>query len=86
MSCHFYGKSHVALMAGRFMGQGGNECALISDRFAPCQMEINGQEPRWMQCALNPIINSPWWPRKTDQAQTADRPQLPPTDPEEKRS
>jgi hypothetical protein len=53
MSCPFYGKSHAALQtAGVLMDQGGNECALIFDSYAPCRMEMAGLAPDWASCPL----------------------------------
>jgi hypothetical protein len=42
MSCPFYGYSaHPMLRV--LASQGGNQCASITDRFAPCRMEMAGQ-------------------------------------------
>jgi hypothetical protein len=42
MSCRYYGKNG---MFGRLIHQGGNQCALIVDRYAPCQMEVPPRVP-----------------------------------------
>jgi hypothetical protein len=48
--CPFYGfHSHGQLM----VDQSGNECALIFDRFAPCQMDVWNETPNWRYCSMN---------------------------------
>lgn len=48
--CPFYGFSHPLPV---LMDQGGNQCALITTSFSPCQMEINDQTPSWGECPFN---------------------------------
>jgi len=53
--CPFYG-FHMAM--GMLMDQSGNQCALITDSYSPCQMEIRSQTPNWNECPLNNEENS----------------------------
>lgn len=48
--CPFYG-FHTAL--GLLIDQTGNQCALITTSYSPCQMEINGQTPDFNLCQFN---------------------------------
>lgn len=48
--CPFYGFSG---MFGTMIDQHGNQCALITGSYNPCQMEIQGQEPNWYKCPFN---------------------------------
>lgn len=48
--CPFYGFSHCG---GIFMDQDGNQCALITEAYSPCQMEIIAQTPNWNECLFN---------------------------------
>lgn len=49
--CPFYG-FHMAM--GFMIYQEGNQCALIADRYAPCQMEsLMGREPNWFDCSFS---------------------------------
>jgi hypothetical protein len=45
--CPFYGKSGLA---GVLWDSGGNQCALIVDRHAPCMWAIMGLRPDWERC------------------------------------
>ena len=59
--CPFYGRTFVQ---GRFVpghgtsralpfaliNSGGNQCALVTDGFAPCYLEIEAQPVDWRQC------------------------------------
>ena len=47
--CPFYGFHYAA---GFFMDSEGNQCPLITDRYAPCQMEIAGKAPDWKLCGF----------------------------------
>ncbi len=49
MPCPFYGlgaHTDVLLLAATF----GNQCALRVEGFAPCLMEVSGEEPAWGSC------------------------------------
>lgn len=63
--CPFYGYHAVKLKRegtasgyvetarpGFLVPQGGNECALITETFSPCRMEMQGLEPELEQCEL----------------------------------
>jgi len=52
MICPFYGKHAVEEMT-LLVTQGGNECALITGKYAPCEMEIGGQRPELENCRWN---------------------------------
>jgi hypothetical protein len=52
IACRFYGY-YVIEEALALVAQSGNQCALIVDHYAPCQMEIEGQAPQWDRCPLN---------------------------------
>ena len=50
-NCPFYGFDWAH---GPMLDQGrGNQCALITDAYAPCQMEMEDQQPNWNLCQLN---------------------------------
>ena len=51
MSCPFYGK-HAAVEVNAIVGQGGNQCALIIDSYAPCVMEQRGLAVDAYDCDL----------------------------------
>jgi hypothetical protein len=45
--------SHTVLKAaGLLRSQGGNECAVIFDSFAPCKMERLGFDPDETRCPI----------------------------------
>jgi hypothetical protein len=46
------------------LAQDGNECALVSSVFAPCYMEIQGQEPDWSKCDRVMEIREQQWKPK----------------------
>jgi len=48
--CPFYG-FHMAM--GMLMDSSGNQCALITDSYSPCQMKIGDQTPDWSKCPYN---------------------------------
>jgi hypothetical protein len=52
MPCPFYGKSaHEFLRI--LVPSGGNQCALITNRYAPCKLEIAGDPaPELERCEL----------------------------------
>lgn len=58
-NCPFYGvsmfwhgnyDSNAPLFV--LMSTEGNQCALITNRFAPCWMEQNGEDIEWRQCPV----------------------------------
>jgi len=53
--CPFYG-FHMAM--GMLMDQPGNQCALITDSYGPCQMEVRSEVPNWNECPFNNKENS----------------------------
>jgi hypothetical protein len=66
-NCPFFGRHTVMLWAPRqdgthfrihFYGQGGNECGLITDRFAPCELAVAGQPVDWRACGVIPVYTS----------------------------
>jgi hypothetical protein len=54
--CPYYGffKTHGSLL----LDQNGNQCALIENRYVPCQMEKKGFAPNWNKCPLKCDVNS----------------------------
>jgi hypothetical protein len=61
-NCPFYGR-HLIVWEGlgprrptpshlTLVGQGGNQCAFVINRYAPCEMEIHGLAPDWPTCPL----------------------------------
>lgn len=57
-NCPFYGRamyqSRMVTAAKPFLllGTNGNQCALVLESHAPCQMELNGEDPEWRECVL----------------------------------
>jgi len=49
VSCRFYGMNG---MFGRLVPTGGNQCGLITNKHAPCQMEFNGHDIDESRCPL----------------------------------
>jgi len=49
VNCRYYGMSGAA---GRLISTHGNQCALILEAHAPCQMEIAGETPDEKTCRL----------------------------------
>ena len=49
VACHFYGK---AVGGTRLVDTHGNQCALIIERHAPCQLELAGATPDEKTCPL----------------------------------
>lgn len=47
--CPFYG-FHAT--PNFLVDQKGNQCALITDSYSPCQMEMGEEEPNWELCPL----------------------------------
>jgi hypothetical protein len=52
MRCKFYGCAGVKLIR-TLVASGGNQCALITQGFAPCRMEADGKPPVLEDCELN---------------------------------
>jgi hypothetical protein len=50
--CRFYG-CHAIVSMQVLAESGGNQCALITNAYAPCRMEIEGNPPDWSKCPLN---------------------------------
>jgi hypothetical protein len=48
--CHFYGFFGGM---GVMIDQEGNQCALITDSYSPCIMQIDNQTPEWHKCSFN---------------------------------
>lgn len=48
--CPFYG---FRGMFGVLMDSKGNQCALITESYSPCQMEMREQQPDWSECPFN---------------------------------
>lgn len=48
--CAFHGFSG---MSDVMMDSGGNQCALKTDSYSPCQMEMRGNKPYWSECPFN---------------------------------
>ena len=49
--CPFYGFS--VMSGGVMMDSEGNQCALETKSYHPCQMEIIRDKPNWYKCPLN---------------------------------
>ena len=54
--CPFYGFHYFD---GIFMDQRGNQCALITESYSPCRMELNKQKVSWENCPLNTQEDTP---------------------------
>lgn len=50
--CRFYG-CHAVPRAQVLVESQGNQCALVRDAYAPCQMEIEGKPVDWQKCPKN---------------------------------
>ena len=48
--CPFYGFNG---MWGSLLDSQGNQCALITTSYSPCQMEMAGQQPSWNLCPMH---------------------------------
>lgn len=48
-NCPFYG-CHDAM--GLLIDSGGNQCALISESYSPCKMELEGLPVNWKTCPV----------------------------------
>jgi hypothetical protein len=48
--CPFYG---FITMINCITDQKGNQCALITDRYSPCYMEMEDKTPCWEECKYN---------------------------------
>ena len=48
--CPFYGFSGMSKL---MFDTGKNQCALITDSYSTCQMEVQQQEPNWYKCHMN---------------------------------
>ncbi len=63
MSCPFYGKCAAPLMK-TVVSTGGNQCALVTESFAPCIMETLAlKPPNWATCQRN---GSPAWSKRAE--------------------
>jgi hypothetical protein len=56
-NCPFYGKYLYrppphASTPFLLLDQRGNQCALVSEKYAPCYMEINGLAVDWRECPV----------------------------------
>ncbi len=49
--CAFHGFS--GMFDGVMMDSGGNQCALKTGSYSPCQMEMRGNKPYWSECPFN---------------------------------
>ena len=49
-NCPFYGFYMQSAM-GVMLDQSGNQCALITDSYSPCRMEVSRQNPDWKSCS-----------------------------------
>lgn len=50
-ACRYHGK-HSAITAKLLMPSAGNQCAMRTDAFVPCAMELAGLNPDWSLCPL----------------------------------
>lgn len=50
--CPFYG-FYTSHNAKALIDSQGNQCALITSSYSPCQMEMRNQTPSWNECPLN---------------------------------
>ena len=50
--CPFYG-FNIILNRNLMIDTEGNQCGLIGDSYAPCQMEVHGDKPDWKACPIN---------------------------------
>ena len=48
--CPFYG---FYIAPGVLLDSEGNQCALITNSYSPCQMHICGELPNWGACPIN---------------------------------
>ena len=48
--CPFYG---FMTMMNSLTDQQGNQCALVTDRYSPCEMEMEKETPCWDKCGYN---------------------------------
>jgi len=64
MNCPFYGRHLAMIGAAPFalIDQKGNQCALITTSFSPCQREIAGQTIDWRLCQRVWAIQVPFNP------------------------
>ena len=56
--CPFFGKSAVPLSPddasrGSLIPSGGNQCALVTESFRPCYLEVRGDPPELEACEWN---------------------------------
>jgi hypothetical protein len=57
MNCPFYGRAlyQKGVFGGTpflLLDTEGNQCAIVIDSHAPCQMEIHGEVPDWKACPI----------------------------------
>lgn len=57
MSCPFYGQCALPVLRTTH-ATGGNQCALIMEASAPCQMEMQGKPVNWESCRAREV---PGW-------------------------
>ena len=50
--CPFYG-FHFCPPAGTINDQQGNQCALVTDVYSPCKLEVRGRSPDFRDCPFN---------------------------------
>jgi hypothetical protein len=48
--CPFYGFNGSF---GMMVDQEGNQCALLTNSYSPCRMEVNKQTPNYSKCSFN---------------------------------
>jgi len=57
--CPYYGKHAIQLAPGIaahrgvLVRSGGNQCALVTDSYRPCYMQLAGQQPELEACEWN---------------------------------
>lgn len=51
-NCPFYGFCYIKT-TGTFIDSQGNQCALVTDSYSPCKMEVEGREVCWNDCEFS---------------------------------
>ena len=54
--CPFYG-FYLAIESGLLLDEKGDRCALVTDSYSPCKMQINNETPDWAGCGFNHVEN-----------------------------
>lgn len=54
--CPFFGY-HAIIPMRVLASTGGNQCALITEAFAPCRMVLAGRNPTWADCPLQDRVH-----------------------------